>query len=126
MVRRVGHAPNIESGKGKRKTSGLMFSVRSNTQIVYLSVQMTSPPSQLRIALAQTCPICAPETTGPTPSHPFSVLERNLVHVREQVIYSAKQGADIVVFPEYFLQGLVNEGRQVSSSGDLYPTPFGS
>ena len=78
---------------------------------------MASRPAHLRVALAQTCPVNAP-VTDTAPRHaPFETLEQNLIHVRDQVIKSAaSEHADVVVFPEYFLQGLVNAGRQVSKA----------
>lgn len=73
----------------------------------------------LRIALAQTCPTVA-ETGFPTISdNLFEVLERNLLDVTEWVKKASEGGAEIVVFPEYFLQGLVDEGRQVGKSLDV-------
>ncbi|RXK41014.1 hypothetical protein M231_01645 [Tremella mesenterica] len=70
----------------------------------------------LRIALAQTSPISAPE--GP-PSHerplsssPFPTLDHNLLKVTKAVQKASEENADVVVFPEYFLQGVLNNGRQ--------------
>ncbi|WWD19408.1 hypothetical protein CI109_103868 [Kwoniella shandongensis] len=62
--------------------------------------------SQIRIALAQTCPVVAP--TGPAKDDDdiFNVLERNLIDARGWVEKASKEKADVVVFPEYFLQGL--------------------
>lgn len=73
----------------------------------------------IRIALAQTDPISV-ETdlvAGEKDKKgisPFPTLEHNLVDAARAVKEAAAQGADVVVFPEYFLQGFVNEGRQVS------------
>lgn len=71
---------------------------------------------QLRIALAQTCPISAPETASATfdPSAPLlAPLEKNLAKVAEWTEKASQEGADVVVFPEYFLQGIV-DGKEVS------------
>lgn len=75
---------------------------------------MSSSSTQLHVALAQTCPLSA--STGPRPSDVplFDILERNLLDAREWIIKASKEGADVIVFPEYFLQGLVDNGRQVS------------
>ncbi|KZP15746.1 carbon-nitrogen hydrolase [Athelia psychrophila] len=66
---------------------------------------------QLRIALAQTCPISAPDTASATfdPSAPLlGPFEKNLAKVAEWTEKASRQGADVVVFPEYFLQGIVD------------------
>jgi hypothetical protein len=68
---------------------------------------------KLRVALAQTCPINA-EVRFDNTSDPFQTIERNLLDVKERVKTASGEGADVVVFPEYFLQGLVDQGRQVS------------
>ena len=77
-----------------------------------------SSQGKLRIALAQTNPLNAlvplPQDTQP-PSHPFSTLESNLIHARQQVELAVAQQSEIIVFPEYCMQGLVNDGRQVGS-----------
>lgn len=71
----------------------------------------------IRIALAQTNPISVELdlAAGERDKHvsPFPTLEHNLVDAARAVAEAAAQGADVVVFPEYFLQGFVNEGRQV-------------
>jgi predicted amidohydrolase len=69
--------------------------------------------AKLRVALAQTCPINA-EVGSDNVSDPFSTIEQNLLDVKERVKTASEEGADVVVFPEYFLQGLVDQGRQVS------------
>ncbi|CAD6570667.1 MAG: hypothetical protein TREMPRED_005947 [Tremellales sp. Tagirdzhanova-0007] len=86
---------------------------------------MASRPAHLRVALAQTCPVNAP-VTDTAPRHaPFETLEQNLIHVRDQVIKSAaSEHADVVVFPEYFLQGLVNAGRQYLTFPSRHLTAF--
>jgi len=68
---------------------------------------------KLRVALAQTCPTNA-EVGSDNTSDPFSTIEQNLLDVKERVKTASEEGADVVVFPEYFLQGLVDQGRQVS------------
>jgi predicted amidohydrolase len=70
---------------------------------------------QLRVALAQTCPINA-EVGADNFADPFSTIERNLLDVKDRVKIASEEGADVVVFPEYFLQGLVDQGRQVCPS----------
>lgn len=73
--------------------------------------------AQIRIALAQTSPISAPsgppKKERPHSSSPFPSLEHNLVDVVDHVERAKAQGAEVIVFPEYFLQGMVNEGREV-------------
>ena len=69
--------------------------------------------TSLRIALAQTCPLSAQAGEKPRSGEIFRVLEHNLSDARVQVERAANEGADVVVFPEYFLQGLLDEGRQV-------------
>lgn len=72
----------------------------------------------IRFALAQTSPASAP--SGPPPlekphsTTPFPTIDANLAQAKEWVIRAKEGKADVVVFPEYFLQGIVNEGRQVS------------
>lgn len=74
--------------------------------------------NKIRIALAQTDPISVEVdlTPGEKDKHlsPFPTLEHNLVDAARAVREAAEKKADVVVFPEYFLQGFVNEGRQVS------------
>jgi predicted amidohydrolase len=41
------------------------------------------------------------------------VLHANLADTADYVEQAKEQGADIVCFPEYYLQGILNEGRQV-------------
>ncbi|GFZ47998.1 hypothetical protein JCM24511_05745 [Saitozyma sp. JCM 24511] len=70
----------------------------------------------MRIALAQTSPISAPSGPAalekPHSSSPFPTLDENLVGAVKAVEHAVAQKADIVVFPEYFLQGIANESRQ--------------
>ncbi|KAF7973026.1 hypothetical protein HWV62_16424 [Athelia sp. TMB] len=66
---------------------------------------------QLRIALAQTCPINASETASATfdASAPLlAPLASNLAKVAEWTEKASGEGADVIVFPEYFLQGIVD------------------
>jgi predicted amidohydrolase len=67
----------------------------------------------IKIALAQMCPINAPEGGASEGSNRFSNLEQNLLKARDWVEEASESGADVVVLPEYFLQGLVDNGRQV-------------
>lgn len=72
---------------------------------------------QLRVALAQTCPLSAdPGPYDSTTADPFASIESNLLDVADRVKTASEEGADVVVFPEYFLQGLVDQGRQVRTS----------
>lgn len=72
----------------------------------------------MRIALAQTCPISAPKGTWASQNRGASDLFRDLVKNLElaelHIARAAKEKADVVCFPEYFLEGILNEGRQVS------------
>ncbi|EJT48227.1 hypothetical protein A1Q1_02793 [Trichosporon asahii var. asahii CBS 2479] len=72
--------------------------------------------NKIRIALAQTNPISVEvdlaESEKDKHVSPFPTLEHNLVDAARAVKDAAERGADVVVFPEYFLQGFVNEGRQ--------------
>jgi hypothetical protein len=78
----------------------------------------TTPFLTMRIALAQTSPISAPSGPAalekPHSSSPFPTRDENLVGAVKAVEHAVAQKADIVVFPEYFLQGIANESRQVS------------
>lgn len=70
----------------------------------------------LRVALAQTCPRSGEPAAYPGPDvDPFSVLHDNLAEVEAEVKKAKESGAEVVCFAEYFLQGILNEGRQVSS-----------
>lgn len=74
-----------------------------------------SSSQKLKIALAQTCPLSAKEGIYPGPNDdPFEVLHTNLADAANYVKQAKEQGADIVCFAEYYLQGILNEGRQVS------------
>lgn len=76
-----------------------------------------------RIALAQSCPLSAhpgPPALGKQPSpSPFPTLDFNLIRVVEMVERAKSQRAEIVIFPEYFLQGIVNDCRQVSQKSQV-------
>ena len=73
-----------------------------------------SSSQKLKIALAQTCPLSAKEGTYPGPNDdPFEVIHTNLADTANYVKQAKEQGADIVCFAEYYLQGILNEGRQV-------------
>ena len=89
--------------------------------------------SKVRIALAQIQPISAPEKTSLDDDiaacHPFSTLRANLDQLEQHVKVAKADGADIVVFPEY-LQGILNEDRQVGRADvgrlRLISVPFAS
>ncbi|WWC92416.1 uncharacterized protein L201_007373 [Kwoniella dendrophila CBS 6074] len=73
--------------------------------------------TKLRIAIAQTAPVVAPEGPAklekPHSTSPFSTIDHNLLDAISYVEKAVSQKAEVVIFPEYFLQGIVNEGRQV-------------
>ncbi|AAW46909.1 hypothetical protein CNBM0660 [Cryptococcus deneoformans B-3501A] len=81
-----------------------------------------------RIALAQTSPASAP--SGPPAlekahsTSPFPTLDQNLVDVVDFVERAAAEKAEVVVFPEYFLQGIVNEARQYLTFPSKYLLSF--
>lgn len=68
----------------------------------------------MRVAVAQTCPALGPKGEDGKAKW-YATLETNLLDVRDWVEKASVEGADVIVFPEYFLQGLVDEGRQVRS-----------
>ncbi|WWC72698.1 uncharacterized protein I206_106662 [Kwoniella pini CBS 10737] len=72
--------------------------------------------TKIRIAIAQTAPICAPEGPAklekPHSTSPFSTIDQNLADAVGYVERASAEGAEVVIFPEYFLQGIVNECRQ--------------
>jgi predicted amidohydrolase len=73
-----------------------------------------SSPKQLRVALAQTCPISAPEGKYPSADvDPLEVARINLADCADFVRKAKEGGAEVVCFAEYYLQGILNEGRQV-------------
>jgi hypothetical protein len=70
----------------------------------------------LRIAIAQTHVLSAPPSLPSTPaSSILAALEANLRTVVQHTENAAKDGADVIVFPEYFLQGIV-DGREVRAA----------
>lgn len=69
---------------------------------------------QLRVALAQTCPVSAKSGSYPTAEvDPLEILRTNLADAANFVEKAKEGGAEVVCFAEYFLQGILNEGRQV-------------
>lgn len=79
-----------------------------------------SSAKQLRVALAQTCPISAKEGQYPTAEvDPLQILRTNLADCAEYVRKAKEGGAEVVCFAEYYLQGILNEGRQVSTIVDF-------
>lgn len=80
--------------------------------------------SKLRVALAQTCPANAEVDSYDPTVEPFASIERNLLDVTEHVKTASQEGAEVVVFPEYFLQGLLDQGRQVSVKLSKIPVPY--
>jgi Leu/Phe-tRNA-protein transferase len=73
--------------------------------------------SKIQVALAQIQPFSAPEHTSLdddiAAGVPFPTLKANLEQIERHVKEAKDAGADIVIFPEY-LQGILNEDRQVS------------
>lgn len=68
---------------------------------------------KLRIALAQTYPVSAPASVQ-AGADALEPLKHNLRTVVRWTAEAKKGGAEVVVFPEYFLQGLV-EGKEVGN-----------
>ncbi|WWD20802.1 hypothetical protein CI109_105279 [Kwoniella shandongensis] len=72
----------------------------------------------MRIALAQTSPISAPEgppdLEKPHSTSPFPTLDHNLADAVNFVERAVALNAEVVIFPEYFLQGITNENRQLA------------
>ncbi|KAK8850624.1 hypothetical protein IAR55_004543 [Kwoniella newhampshirensis] len=81
----------------------------------------------MRIALAQTSPISAaegpPKLEKPLSTSPFPTLDQNLIDAVGYVERAAALNADVVVFPEYFLQGITNERRQLEWAKYLQQNP---
>jgi predicted amidohydrolase len=69
--------------------------------------------TSLRICIAQISPRSGSEQVPE--NDVFAVLESNLKTTTEVVKRVAAEGADLVVLPEYWLQGLVQD-REVSVS----------
>jgi len=67
--------------------------------------------SNLKICIAQTSPRSGPEVVPE--SDVFGPLTQNLKTTSELVERAQNEGADLVVFPEYWLQGIVQD-REVS------------
>ncbi|WWC65305.1 uncharacterized protein I303_107922 [Kwoniella dejecticola CBS 10117] len=72
--------------------------------------------TKIRVAIAQTAPVVAPEGPAklekPHSTSPFSTIDQNLTIAVEYVERAAAGKAEVVIFPEYFLQGIVNQNRQ--------------
>ncbi|WOO82226.1 putative nitrilase [Vanrija pseudolonga] len=85
-------------------------------------------PNTIKIAIAQTYVQSADEGPAklekPHTTTPFPTLDQNLIDVSARVAEAAKLGADVVCFPEYFLQGIVNEGRQYLTFPSTHLTSF--
>lgn len=77
----------------------------------------------MKVAVAQICPQSAepgpPKLEKVRTTSPFPSIDVNLLDVAKAVKEAKGQGADLVVLPEYFPQGIVNEGRQVSDATHL-------
>ena len=74
----------------------------------------------IKIGLAQIQPISAKEGIALEEELEsdtlFRTLKGNLEQVEEHIRQAKRDGADIIIFPEYFLQGILNEKRQVGGS----------
>ena len=68
---------------------------------------------EMRVALAQTCPTSATPGKLEKGNDPFTVLRSNLADAEQRISEAAAQNADVLIFPEYFLQGIADEDRQV-------------
>jgi predicted amidohydrolase len=69
----------------------------------------------LRVALAQTCPLNSKLSYPIGEEDPFETLRANLADCADFVKRGKEGGAEVVCFAEYYLQGILNEGRQVRS-----------
>jgi hypothetical protein len=67
--------------------------------------------TNLKLCIAQTSPRTGPETVPER--RVFAPLEDNLKLTGDLVVRARSEGADVVVFPEYWLQGIVQD-REVS------------
>jgi hypothetical protein len=80
-----------------------------------------STSKQLRVALAQTCPQNAAEGVYPGADiDPLAVVRANLADCADFVRKAKEGGAEVVCFAEYYLQGILNEGRQVRHDSLVY------
>ena len=73
-----------------------------------------STSNTLRVALAQTCPLNAKLSYPAGDEDPFGTLRANLADCTDLVKRAKEGGAEVVCFAEYYLQGILNDGRQVS------------
>jgi predicted amidohydrolase len=74
-----------------------------------------STSNTLRVALAQTCPLNSKLSYPTGEEDPFETLRKNLADCADFVKRAKEGGAEVVCFAEYYLQGILNEGRQVKS-----------
>jgi hypothetical protein len=80
---------------------------------------MSSPSNNpLHIWVAQTCPRSGPKHVHQPGSGVFKSIQNNLGETFEVVRQAAKSQVDLVIFPEYWLQGIV-EDREVSTLVDV-------
>jgi hypothetical protein len=88
-----------------------------DTVPIYLfTVHITmSTSNTLRVALAQTCPLNSKLSYPTGEEDPFETLRANLADCADFVKRAKEGGAEVVCFAEYYLQGILNEGRQVGS-----------
>ena len=74
-----------------------------------------STSNTLRVALAQTCPLNSKLSYPTGEEDPFEHLRKNLADCADFVKRAKEGWAEVVFFAEYYLQGILNEGRQVGS-----------
>jgi predicted amidohydrolase len=87
-------------------------------------LRLSKTSTSMRIALAQTAPEnlwVRPGTytneayTPEAVKRDIELLAEGLNYAAEYAADAAKRGAQVVCFPEYFLQGILDNGRQVCS-----------
>lgn len=74
-------------------------------------------PNNIRIALAQTSPAGPPAGLTAKSERPFGYVEDNLAEVAEWTAKAAKQGADVVMFPEFCVHAIFGKECLVSDFG---------
>lgn len=96
--------------------------------IIYSHTQQLPPPrifvtatmtakKQVRIAVAQTYAQNTPANRSPEEirqNGAFNSMEKNMLQTVKDVQEAAKNKADVIVFPEYWLQDRCGGGCQVS------------
>lgn len=67
----------------------------------------------LKVSIAQTCPRSSPGQVPVGTTDTYGQVKLNLLDTEEAVKAAAAQHSDMIVFPEYWLQGIV-QNRPVS------------